>query len=57
MSSKNGLNFGCFSPLAEWGVRPVDLSFLMGALVFWSLEDNFFRFDVDELCLTYEEFS
>ncbi|KAM7469003.1 hypothetical protein LguiA_007186 [Lonicera macranthoides] len=55
--SENGLNFGAFSPLAGWCHRPVDFSFLLGALYFWSPADHLFRFGLDELCPTYEEFS
>ena len=51
------MNFGIFSPLSAWHTRPVDFSFLVGASSFWHHRDHLFRFGVDELCPTYEEFS
>lgn len=57
VSFEKGLNFGIFSPLVVLSVRLVDFSFLKSASIFWSPGDHFFSFGVDELCLTYEEFS
>ena len=57
ISYENGLNFGAFNPLSAWGARPVDFSFLVGALAFWNSHDHLFHFGVDKLCPTYEEFS
>jgi len=40
-----------------WRNRPIEWNLLMAAVQFWYPEDHVFRFGLDEVCPTYEEFS
>ena len=51
------LNWGDWSMLYHWRHAEIDFDFLLGAVYFWDPTDHVFRFGLDELCPTYEEFS
>lgn len=51
-----GLNWGDFSHLHWWTPHAISFSFMMGATPFSNPEDHRFRFGLDELCPTIEEF-
>ena len=56
MSSDMSLNWGNWSMLYYWRRAEIDFDFLLGAIHFWDPADHVFRFGLDELCSTYEEF-
>ena len=57
MSTDLSLNWGEWSMMFHWRRAEVDFDSLLGALHFWDPVDHVFRFGIDELCPTYEEFS
>ena len=43
--------------MRRWYPHDINFSFLLGVIRFWDPEDHVFRFNLDELCPTTEEFS
>jgi Plant mobile domain. len=50
-------NLGRLRFLFLWRHQVVDWNMILGAVSFWSPSDHVFRFGLDEICPTVEEFS
>lgn len=53
----NGLNCGEFHCLHLGHFENINYSNLLGAAKYWDLETHVFRFGLNEMCPTFEEFS